>query len=187
MCWGVEIVWWGEFQPIALVVDPTLITHCMFVHGWAFVLVWCRTSWVFVFIVSSSNRNIFIGFDVMNILAKNVELDLPRIFSWHYHYFLTTNAHFTKSLSLDLIFYLTNHATDGQIIIEHSPTQWPWPNWMMSARNFYGFKFQLLTKSQFPQSLIFLVIKAPHLLFLLFPFFTHTRDKINQMDSGSNQ
>ena len=34
---------------------------------------------MFVFIVSSSNRNIFIGFDVTNILAKNVELGLPRI------------------------------------------------------------------------------------------------------------
>ena len=42
-----------------------------------------------------------------------------------YHYFPTTNTHSTKSLSLDLIFYLTNHATGGQIIIDHSPTQWP--------------------------------------------------------------
>ena len=42
-----------------------------------------------------------------------------------YHYFPTTNAHSTKSLSLDLIFYLTNHATGGQIIIDRSPTQRP--------------------------------------------------------------
>ena len=39
MCWGVEIVRWGGFQPIVLVVDPTLITPYMFVHGQAFVLV----------------------------------------------------------------------------------------------------------------------------------------------------
>ena len=42
-----------------------------------------------------------------------------------YHYFPTTNTHSTKSLSLDLIFYLTNHATGGQIIIDRSPTQRP--------------------------------------------------------------
>ena len=30
---------------------------------------------------SLSNRNIFIGFDVMNVLAKSVKLGLPRIFS----------------------------------------------------------------------------------------------------------
>ena len=39
-----------------------------------------------------------------------------------YHYLPITNTHFTKSLSLDLIFYLTNHAAGGQIIIDHSPT-----------------------------------------------------------------
>ena len=42
----------------------------------------------------------------------------------------------------------------------------------MSARNFYGFKFRLLTKSQFPRSLISLVIEAPH---LLFPFISLLR------------
>ena len=38
-CWGVEIVQWREFQPIVLIVGPTLITHYMYVHGWVFVLV----------------------------------------------------------------------------------------------------------------------------------------------------
>ena len=52
-------------------------------------------------------------------------------FSPLYHYLPTTNSHFTKSLSLDLIFYLTNHATGGQIIIDHSPIQWPWPNYLI--------------------------------------------------------
>ena len=55
MCWGVEIVRWRGFLPIALVVDPTLITPCMFAHGWGFVHVWCNHSSVSVFIVGSSN------------------------------------------------------------------------------------------------------------------------------------
>ena len=52
-------------------------------------------------------------------------------FSPLYHYLPTTNTHSTKSLSLDLIFYLTNHAISGQIIIDHSSTQWPWPNYLI--------------------------------------------------------
>ena len=42
-----------------------------------------------------------------------------------YHYLPTTNAHSTKPLSLDLIFYITSHVTGGQIIIDRSPTQRP--------------------------------------------------------------
>ena len=56
----------------------------------------------------------------------------------------------------------------------------------LSAHHLYGFKFWLLTKSQFPRSLIFLAIKASHLLFPLFPpplLHTH-RDKTDKMDSG---
>ena len=47
---------------------------------------------------------------------------------------------------------------------------------------FYGFKFRLLTKSRFPQSLTSLVIEAPHLLFPLFPSFAHTRRQKDKMD-----
>ena len=49
----------------------------------------------------------------------------------------------------------------------------------LSARNFYGFKFQLLTKSRFPRSLIPLVIEAPHLLFP-FIFLLRTHQKTGQ-------
>ena len=49
----------------------------------------------------------------------------------------------------------------------------------MSAHNFYGFKFRLLTKSQFPQSLTCLVIKAPH---LLFPFISLLHTHIRRQD-----
>ena len=52
----------------------------------------------------------------------------------------------------------------------------------LSACNFYGFKFRSLTKFQFPQSLIFLVIEAPHLLFFFYFLPAHTEDKTNKMD-----
>ena len=55
-----------------------------------------------------------------------------------------------------------------------------WVCWGMSARNFYGFKFRLLTKSRFPRSLISLVIEAPHLLFPFIPSFAHTRRQDGQ-------
>ena len=55
----------------------------------------------------------------------------------------------------------------------------------LSARNFYGFKFRLLTKSRFPRSLISLAIEAPHLLFRLFPSSHMPKDRTNKMDSGS--
>ena len=56
----------------------------------------------------------------------------------------------------------------------------------MSACNFYGFKFQLLTKSRFPRSLIPRVIEAPHLLFSFYFPPSHTpEDKTNKMDYGS--
>ena len=44
--------------------------------------------------------------------------------------------------------------------------------WYLSARNFYGFKFRLLTKSRFPRSLISFAIETPH---LLFPFISLLR------------
>ena len=47
----------------------------------------------------------------------------------------------------------------------------------LSACNFYGFKFRLLTKSQFPWSLISRVIKAPH---LLSPFISLLRTHIRR-------
>ena len=81
MCWDVESVWWRGFRHIVLVVDTTLITPCMFALGWGFVSVWYRSSRVSVFILSLLNQNIFIGFDVTNVLAKSIKLGLPRIFS----------------------------------------------------------------------------------------------------------
>ena len=51
----------------------------------------------------------------------------------------------------------------------------------VSVRNFYGFKFWLLTKkSRFPCSLIPLVIETPHFLFPLFPSFAPTRRQDQQ-------
>ena len=56
----------------------------------------------------------------------------------------------------------------------------------VSARNFYGFKFRLLTKYRFPRSLISLAIETPHLCFPLLPSFAHTpEDKTDKMDFGS--
>ena len=51
----------------------------------------------------------------------------------------------------------------------------------LSAHNFYGLKFRLLTKSQFPQSLTSLVIEAPHPLFPFIPSFAHT-DRQDEQD-----
>ena len=82
MCWDVKSVPWRGFQLIVLVVDTTLIIPCMSAHGWGFVNVWCRSNSVSVFIFSLLNQTIFICFDVVNILAKSIKLDLPRISSW---------------------------------------------------------------------------------------------------------
>ena len=53
---------------------------------------------------------------------------------------------------------------------------------LLLVGNFYGFKFLLLTKSQFPHSLIFLVIKAPHLLFPYFSFYAHPKTRQGGMN-----
>ena len=80
MCWDVESVQWRGFVHTVLVVGITLITPCIFACGWGFVVAWYRSRTVTVFIIGLPNQNIFIGFDVTNILAKGIKLGLPRIF-----------------------------------------------------------------------------------------------------------
>ena len=81
MCWDVESVQWRGFVCTVLIVGTTLITICIFAHGWGFVVAWYKSKTVTVFIIGLPNRNIFIGFNVMNILAKSIKLGLLRIFS----------------------------------------------------------------------------------------------------------
>ena len=83
MCWDVESVQWRGFMHTVLVVGTILITPCIFACGWGFVAACYKSRTVTVFIIGLLNRNIFIGFDVTNILAKSIKLGLPRIFSWH--------------------------------------------------------------------------------------------------------
>ena len=59
-------------------------------------------------------------------------------------------------------------------------------DWYVSARNFYGFKFRLLTKSRFPQSLILWAIETPHLHFSVHSLLhTRQKDRTSKMDFGS--
>ena len=81
MCWDVKNVLWRGSVHTVLVVGIILITPCIFAHGWGFVVIWCKSRTVNVFIVGLPNRHIFIGFDVTNVLAKSIKLGLPRIFS----------------------------------------------------------------------------------------------------------
>ena len=81
MCWDIKSVQWREFVHTVLVVGTTLITLCILAHGWGFVVAWYKSRTVTVFIIGLPNQNIFIGFDVTNILAKSIKLGLPRIFS----------------------------------------------------------------------------------------------------------